>query len=156
MKTLNQHIGQKGAAAVEFAIVAPLLFILIFGMIEFGIILYDKAMITNASREGARYAILYNGEGMAYDTAEIRAAVNNKLYTADDPPKLLLISLGDSVSVPTITPTWEDAAKESGSNVTVEVQYTYSFLVLHHVMELIGASWNGDIHLDSRTTMRME
>jgi Flp pilus assembly protein TadG len=33
---------------------------LLFGIIEFGIILYDKAMITNASREGARAGIVYS------------------------------------------------------------------------------------------------
>ena len=46
---------QRGAAAVEFAIVLPLLLVFVFGIIEFGFLLYDKAVITNASREGARY-----------------------------------------------------------------------------------------------------
>jgi Flp pilus assembly protein TadG len=41
---------ESGAALVEFAIVLPLLLVLIFGMIEFSVMLYDKAMITNASR----------------------------------------------------------------------------------------------------------
>ena len=50
MKTQNQKIGQKGAAAVEFAIVMPLLVLLTFGIIEFSILFYNKAMVTNASR----------------------------------------------------------------------------------------------------------
>ena len=50
---------QEGASAVEFAIILPLLLILVFGIIEFSILFYDKAMITNASREGARVGIVY-------------------------------------------------------------------------------------------------
>ena len=48
---------QKGAAILEFAIVLPFLLVLVFGMIEFGLIAYNKQVITNASREGARWAI---------------------------------------------------------------------------------------------------
>ena len=38
---------------------------LLFGIIEFGIILYDKAMITNASREGARAGIVFDPDGIS-------------------------------------------------------------------------------------------
>ena len=43
---------QDGATVVEFALVLPLLVVFIFGIIEFSLLLYNKAMITNASREG--------------------------------------------------------------------------------------------------------
>ena len=49
----------KGVAAVEFAIVLPLLLLIVFGIIEFGFLLYDQAVITNASREGARKGVVY-------------------------------------------------------------------------------------------------
>jgi Flp pilus assembly protein TadG len=49
---------RRGAAVVEFAIVAPLFFLLVFGMIEFGRVIMVKQIITNASREGARVAVL--------------------------------------------------------------------------------------------------
>ena len=55
MRGLGKINNQNGAALVEFAIVLPLLLILIFGIIEFGVMFYDKAMITNATREGARW-----------------------------------------------------------------------------------------------------
>ena len=54
MKTRSKITNQDGVAAVEFAIILPFLVILIFGMIEFSLVLYNKAMITNASRVGAR------------------------------------------------------------------------------------------------------
>ena len=50
---------EKGASLVEFAIILPLLIIVIFGIIEFSILLYDKAVITNAGREGARFGSLF-------------------------------------------------------------------------------------------------
>lgn len=49
---------RQGAAAVEFAIVAPIFFLLIFGMIEFGRMVMVQQIITNASREGARVGVL--------------------------------------------------------------------------------------------------
>ena len=50
---------EEGASAIEFALVLPLLLVLVFGIIEFSILFYDKAMLTNASREGARVGIVY-------------------------------------------------------------------------------------------------
>src|SRR5512135_3923430 len=49
---------QNGASAVEFAMILPFLVVLLFGIIEFGLLLYDQQVITNASREGARAAIV--------------------------------------------------------------------------------------------------
>ena len=45
-----------GAAAVEFALIAPLLFMLIFGIIQFGIAWSQKEVFVQAAREGARFA----------------------------------------------------------------------------------------------------
>ncbi len=49
----------SGTAAVEFAIIAPLLFVLVFGIIEFGAMLYNQSVITNASREAARFSATF-------------------------------------------------------------------------------------------------
>ena len=46
---------ESGSAAVEFALVLPLLLLVLFGTIEFGILMYDQSVITNAAREGARW-----------------------------------------------------------------------------------------------------
>lgn len=53
MKALRR---QEGAAAVEFAIVAALLFMLIFGIIAFGIAFMQLQTVRGAVREGARVA----------------------------------------------------------------------------------------------------
>jgi Flp pilus assembly protein TadG len=49
---------RRGAAAVEFAVVAPVFFLMILGMIEIGRAIMVQQIITNASREGARMAVL--------------------------------------------------------------------------------------------------
>ena len=51
-KMKNLVNSTRGAAAVEFGLLAPLLFVILFGIIEFGAVLYNKAVITNVSREG--------------------------------------------------------------------------------------------------------
>jgi Flp pilus assembly protein TadG len=51
---------RRGAAAVEFAVVAPVFFLMIFGMIEFGRMVMVQQILTNASREGARLGVLDN------------------------------------------------------------------------------------------------
>ena len=55
----SKSSSQKGASAVEFALILPLLMLILFGIIEFSLLMYNKAMITNASREGARRGIVY-------------------------------------------------------------------------------------------------
>ena len=59
--SLSQSIHSKsrsesGAAAVEFAIVASLLFMVLFGVIEFGRIFNELEVLNSAAREGARVA----------------------------------------------------------------------------------------------------
>jgi Flp pilus assembly pilin Flp len=58
MKTKTLIKNQEGVAAVEFAIIAPLLILLTFAIIEFGVFLFNKHVITNVSREIARAGIV--------------------------------------------------------------------------------------------------
>ena len=49
---------QDGAAAVEFALLLPLLVLLLFGLIQFGIAFNTRIQATNAAREAARAAVI--------------------------------------------------------------------------------------------------
>ena len=49
---------RRGASAVEFAVVAPIFFMVVLGIIEFGRMAMVQQVITNAAREGARIAVL--------------------------------------------------------------------------------------------------
>jgi len=58
--------GEQGAAAVEFALVLPLLMLLIFGIVDFGRMLNAQIVLTEAAREGARAtSIVDQSEGEA-------------------------------------------------------------------------------------------
>ena len=71
---------RRGAAAVEFAIVAPVFFLMIFGMIEIGRAIMVQQVITNASREGARLAVL-----PGTTTSDVTSRVENILAAAGVP-----------------------------------------------------------------------
>ena len=59
MKIRRFNKKQRGATVAEFAIVASVFFMMIFGIIEFGRLLYTHNALTDAARRGARYAALH-------------------------------------------------------------------------------------------------
>lgn len=139
MKTKKKK--QRGVAAVEFALILIPLVLLVFGAIEFSTLIYDKAMITNASREGARAGIVYSYPNRISD-AEIVNVVNT--YCSNH-----MISLGgDSPVGTTITRT----GNSSGDSLTVTVSYVYQFLILPSFM----AALSNGLSLEAVTVMRLE
>lgn len=59
---------EKGQSFVEFALVLPILILLVLGIIQFGIIFYGQVTITSAAREGARMSSI----GKSYDEIETK------------------------------------------------------------------------------------
>ena len=51
--------GNEGVALVELAVVLNVFLLLVLGTVEFGYLYYMKHVITNASREGARYGVVW-------------------------------------------------------------------------------------------------
>jgi Flp pilus assembly protein TadG len=137
LKKLNDH---NGAALVEFAIVLPVLLLLILGMVEFSLLFYDKAVITNASREGARAGIVYNYPN-PISVADVTDVVDNYCGT-------YLITFGGGSS-PTTAVTGQCGS--AGNPLTVTVTYQYNFLVLPFI-----SSVTGPINLSAVTQMRCE
>jgi Flp pilus assembly protein TadG len=64
-----------GAAAVEFAFVAPILFMLLLGILEYCRFLMTVQLMNNAAREGARYTVV--NTTAALTTASIQTYVDN-------------------------------------------------------------------------------
>jgi len=131
VKKQNQNIGQKGAAAVEFAIILPLLMILVFGIIDIGAALYNKQIITNASREGVR-------AGIARSTIPIATVVGN--YCAGR-------FIPDDGTSPTVDVSGGGAFQ---NNLTVTVTYVHNFMFAG----IIGLS--PTLTMTGRTVMKME
>ena len=71
---------RRAAAVVEFAVVAPLVLVVIFGLLEYGQMVMVQQIITNSSWEGARVAVL---EGAT--TAEVASAVQTYPGTTSIP-----------------------------------------------------------------------
>lgn len=109
---------KSGAAAVEFALVLPILLVITVGTIEFGLLLYNQQVITNASREGARAGIIAQNPRATDD--EIGLIVTT--YTMNH-----LMTFG-AANEPVTNVTRTGYA--FGDDLTVTVTYQYSFLVV--------------------------
>jgi hypothetical protein len=145
MRNLNSVRAEKGASAVEFAIVLPFLLVLIFGMIEFSVLLYDKAVITNASREGARVGIVFSDPRV--DDTVVTQAVTDYCQG-----HLITFKPGSGLGID-INPSWPARAGTSaGDDLRVQVTYEYDFLVLPAFI----APFADGINLSAETVMRME
>lgn len=79
-RAINDLRGESGAAVVEFALVLPLILILVFGIIDVGRLMFTANSLTSAVREGARFAAVQtnptSGSVYAHITAQMNAAVS--------------------------------------------------------------------------------
>jgi Flp pilus assembly protein TadG len=155
---------QHGTSVVEFAIMLPFLVVLLFGGIEFGLLLYNQQVITNASREGARAAIVGHCSGGSEVTvrktdAEISQIVTDYCIDPNDTSEKRLITFNTTNNPPstTVTPSPSDCTPGPGGSgltvgddVTVTVTYNYTFLV----PSLIG--FGSTKQLGAKTVMKME
>lgn len=127
---------RRAAAAVEFAVVAPLFFLLVLGMIEYGRMVMVQQVITNASREGARMAVLDGS-----DTDEVMVVVNDYLASG---------SINATSATVTVSPDPPSNA-EFGDPVTVAVSIPFT-----EVSWLPSPMYLGGKTLTATTVMRRE
>lgn len=142
---INQLREQRGATTVEFAIIAIVLFLVVFSIIEFGVLMYDRHVLTNASREGARAGVVMRNPRLL--DSEIKAVIEK--YAKDH-----MVTFGALKDLdfedPWITPAEGDRAGHTfGKQLKVTVKYDYNFLFLSYI-------WPGSITLKAETRMRME
>ena len=69
-RLLRRFCAEQAAQLVEFALVLPMLLLVVLGIAEFGFIFQRYEVVTNAAREGARMAVL-----PGYTTADVDARV---------------------------------------------------------------------------------
>ena len=121
---------QRGAAAVEFALLLPVLMAMLMGALEMGLILYDKAVLTNATREGARAGIVLRNPKPT--VSEITNVVLQKSQTS-------LISLLPA-DAPQVT-VLQSSPAAWPNTLQVSAQYTFKGFVISTLMEALGSSW---------------
>lgn len=144
----------KGASAVEFAMILPVLVVILFGIIEFGIILYNKAVITNASREGARYGIVYRPPGEEISCPAITNIISERLGCDDGAltncANLITFGASSDLETPDYVPA--GCNPDHGEDLTVNLSYQYEYLLLpSFVTDLTGT-----LTLSGRTVMVKE
>jgi hypothetical protein len=97
---------RRATAAVEFAVVAPVFLLLVFGMIEYGRMVMVQQVLTNASREGARAAVLDGA-----DWAEVESLVTAYMgsgsitgHTCNKPANFDTAEFGDPITITVSVP----------------------------------------------------
>jgi Flp pilus assembly protein TadG len=126
----------RGQTMVEFALVVPILCVVLFAVIQFGILYKDYVTLTDAARTGARKAAV--SRHSATPEADAEASVRNAAPGIDKP-----CGGGTGLCVTVAATGWEH-----GEDVTVTATYPYNVNLLGFVV----ASGN----LKSQTTERVE
>lgn len=131
----------KGSVAVEFALVLPLLLFLVFSIIECSFALYDKAVITNASREAARAGIVLRTPKLS--KTQIATIASN--YCQNN-----LISFAQNAT-PTVLVT-DNGTNTFGTPLQVTVSYVYTGLGFGQLISALA----GPMTMNASTTMNNE
>ena len=131
---------EKGAELIEFALVAPVLILLLAGIFDFGMMFRTFEAVTNSAREGARVGVL-----PGYADLDVQTRVNAYLTVSGlaGPRTINVTSLPQATGAGTFTAR------------SVEVIYTYQFVVLGPIGSAFGGSF-GTIPLRAVSVMRTE
>lgn len=96
---------QGGSSLVEFALVLPLLALLLVGVVDFGRYVYDGILAAGAARAGAQYGA-------------------QSLITADDSNGMQSAALADAGGLPGLSSTPSNFCSSNGSTSTCYVEVT--------------------------------
>jgi len=126
---------------VEFAIVVMLLFTLVFGIIEFGLLIKDYLTLSQAAREGSRSAAL----GSPVATVEQR--VRDSAVTLDKSQIAVELYYRESSSWIALGDSGSDNSAPTGSQVRVGLEYPH---------QLLTGFFGGTITISADMVMRRE
>lgn len=141
---------ERGAELIEFALVFPLLLLVVLGIVDFGFLFQRLEVVTNAAREGARIAVL-----PGYSDADVRARVRDYIQNGG------LTVTGGSPGNPTIAVTDTNVTYDAGPPAktlptrTVVVVYRHDYLFLGPLMSRFGGTFSS-VPLTGVATMRDE
>ena len=117
---------QRGASAVEFALLLPLLLLLVDGVMEFSMVMYDKVVITHAAREAVRAGVVLRTPKLSNE--EISLVAQN--YIGKN-----LISFGASATPTIVINQTVDPVFMSPIEVTIS--YTYKSMLISSFLSAI-------------------
>jgi Flp pilus assembly protein TadG len=137
----------RGAEAVEFALVVPFFLLLVFGVIDFGYMTNRDTMVNNASREGARLGAL--DPVVADIDAKVRQSMSTVEPIGTTPTKITVTITCRKPDNSACSTFAADAA--SGGTVIVKVDYQLSWIT-----PVGGTIKPGGMTLSRTTEMRIE
>lgn len=142
---------QRGQSLMEMALVLPIFLILLLGIIDFGMGLRAYVTLTNATREGARFAAVGNPAG-AYPTdctGSFSGSAVGRVCTT--------LSGLELDGVQNVSVAYPDG-QLPGNSVVVSADYRYEFITpLAAVVSFFGGSaFNGYLDLSATSDMRLE
>ena len=127
----------RGAAAVEFAIVLPVVLLLVCGIVDFGRMLDIQITLTNAAREGARWVALGQGD----PRTRVDSALGGQIAPGDVAVAWSACPANPSVTNPT--------------NTTVRLTSTYTLITpLSALAGLFGGGFPGSVPMAGQGVMR--
>lgn len=128
LRSSSRRGRSRAQAMVEFALVAPMFFLLLFGIIEAGRFIFYYETLNHATREGARYAIVNGANTLGCPTGPA-APGSTPCDTAGNDVKARVrqAALGVAGTI-TVVPTWY-LDNGRGSTVNVHATATYTTLV---------------------------
>jgi Flp pilus assembly protein TadG len=145
VRSLRGWRDESGAELIEFALAMPLLLLIIFGIIDFGLLFQKYLAVADAAREGARIAVM--PDYAANLTTNVTERVNQYLDAAG------LTDGGRAVTV--VGPTAVSVGGNCVSTYSVTVTYPWGYSVVGGVASFFGASL-GSGNLSATSAMRAE
>jgi Flp pilus assembly protein TadG len=131
---------ERGAELIEFALIVPILILVLAGIFDFGMMFRAYEVVTNAAREGARVGVL-----PGYGNTDVEDRVDAYMAVSGlTGPYTVAVA-----NVPVATGAGTFTAR------AVTVNYTYQFAILGGVGALFGGGL-GDISLSAQSVMRNE
>jgi Flp pilus assembly protein TadG len=143
LKLFKSFMSETGAELVEFALAFPVLFLIMAGIIDFGLAFQRYEVLTNASREGARVSVL---PGYGADDIEVR--VNQYLQGTSLSAATVTTQVGETENLPV-------GSAGCITVIPVTVSYDHQFLFLGGIMSYFGSGL-GTRTISATTSMRSE
>src|SRR5262249_9359708 len=140
----------RGAHLIEYAMVAPVLIVVLISIAEFGLVLQAYQVVSNAAREGARMGTLAcePGSSTCYSSGDIASRVS-AFVAAGLPTAATPSTTASCVSVD------PGASGPSFIGEQVQVTYTYQFKFLGPIGRMIGGNFTS-LPMSFVSTMRRE
>jgi Flp pilus assembly protein TadG len=145
---------RTGTAAIEFALVAPLLFLLFFGIVQFGIVLNNYMMLTTATQSAARQFALSRGAGSSTLCTAAKSQVSASASSLTLASLTVTCSVGNLITG--VSTVCADASCQGaldlgqGAPATVTATYPCDLMVYGHNYS------SGICTLTAQTTERIE